>query len=132
MAPMKPKPALLTSTSSLPNASIAKATAFSGAPASVTSSAVVRAVWGKAFAMSESVEGSRAVATTWSPRSSAACASKRPKPVEQPVISQVLVMISLVLEDLGEQENLWRVGLAMEGDIERRGVCTGASEQRRL
>ena len=109
IAPMKPKPALLTRTSSLPKASIATATAFSGAPALVTSSAVVRAVFGKALAISESVAGSRAVATTWSPRSSAAWASKRPKPVEQPVISQVLVMISLVLEGLrGERENLWR------------------------
>ena len=100
IAPMKPKPALLTRTSSLPKASIANATAFSGAPALVTSSAVVRAVLGYALAISESVAGSRAVATTWSPRSSAACARRRPKPVEQPVISQVLVMISLVLEGL--------------------------------
>ena len=64
IAPMKPKPALLTRTSSLPKASIATATAFSGAPGLVTSSATVRAVLGKALAMSESVEGSRAVATT--------------------------------------------------------------------
>jgi hypothetical protein len=64
IAPMKPKPALLTRTSSLPKASIANATAFSGVPALVTSSAVVRAVLGKALAISESVAGSRAVATT--------------------------------------------------------------------
>ena len=64
IAPMKPKPALLTSTSSLPNASIVSLTAFSAAPAWVTSSAVVRAVLGNALARSDSVEGSRAVATT--------------------------------------------------------------------
>jgi hypothetical protein len=64
IAPMKPKPALLTNTSSRPNASMATATAFSAAPGLVTSSATVRAVLGKALAMSESVEGSRAVATT--------------------------------------------------------------------
>src|ERR1700677_5179724 len=57
IAPMKPKPALLTRTSSRPKASIANATAFSAAPALVTSSAVVRAVFGKALARSESVPG---------------------------------------------------------------------------
>ena len=46
IAPMKPKPALLTRTSSLPKASVANATAFSAAPGLVTSSAMVRAVFG--------------------------------------------------------------------------------------
>jgi hypothetical protein len=64
MAPMKPKPALLTRTSSLPKASIVNATALSAAPGFVTSSAVVPAVLGKALAISASVAGSRAVATT--------------------------------------------------------------------
>ena len=64
MAPMKPKPALLTRMSSLPKASSASATAFSASPALVTSSAIVRAVLGKSLAMSKSVAGLRAVATT--------------------------------------------------------------------
>ena len=60
---------------------------------SVTSSGRARAVSGYFSARSWTFEASRAVTTALSPRARTASAKARPRPVEQPVMNQV-VMIS--------------------------------------
>src|SRR4051812_37857799 len=87
-APTDPLPALLTTTSIRPNASSAVFTAEATCPASVTSSAAVRTSAPPRSCRSARVSGRRAVASTRSPAASAASAISRPKPAEQPVISQ--------------------------------------------
>ena len=60
---------------------------------SVTSNGNASAVSGQEPARSSTVAASRAVTTTLWPRSRAAEASARPRPVEQPVMSQVAIVI---------------------------------------
>src|ERR1700712_4611699 len=65
-------------------------TAAKSAARSVTSSSIGRVDSPYWDTRSSSVEVSRAVAATWSPRSRAAMAHSRPKPRELPVMNQVL------------------------------------------
>src|SRR5918996_1069542 len=85
-APTWVRPALLTRTSMRPKRSIAIATAASRWAASVTSRAATAA---PAVTRSFNPSVLRAVASTASPRANAASAIACPKPLEDPVISQV-------------------------------------------
>ncbi len=84
---MSPYPALLTSTSSRPNAFVATATASTAACSLVTSSATVRTWSPYRSIRSASCAGLRAVATSLWPAASTASASARPRPRELPVIN---------------------------------------------
>src|ERR1700733_13888182 len=75
--------------SSEPKPLMAASTAFFAPLESVTSSANVKTFWPYDFVRSSSCSGFRAVATTRSPRLSAASAIDRPKPLELPVTSQI-------------------------------------------
>src|ERR1700761_1244429 len=76
--------------SSRPNASCAFSTAAKSASWSWTSSAIVSTASPYFSASGASVEASRAVAATLSPRSRAASAQTRPKPFDVPVMNQTL------------------------------------------
>src|ERR1700761_6350203 len=96
-----PYPALLTSTSMPPKASSACRTAAATCSSSVTSSVRASAVSGYAFARSAKPLVSRAVIAAFSPRSSTAWASARPRPAEQPVMNQVDMPLTLGRDSTG-------------------------------
>src|SRR5271166_5307258 len=87
-APTRPYPALFTTTSIRPNAATACAIAAFTCEGSVTSSASARHVSGCRATRSSSCVGFRDVATRRCPRASTCVARARPKPPEQPVMSQ--------------------------------------------
>src|SRR6185503_15018338 len=91
--PKCPYPALLTTTSSLPNRSWAFSTAANAASRSVTSRRSGRSASPYLAPRSSSVAVSRAVAATESPRSRAAMAHSRPKPRDAPVMNQILLLM---------------------------------------
>src|ERR687891_1609758 len=85
-------PALLTTTSRRPNASIAACTAAVAWLGTATSWAIVTSRSPCAATKSARASGRRAVASTRSPLSSAASTTWRPRPRELPVTSQTLDM----------------------------------------